>query len=167
MLNKEKCSILKALVIWTIWHGTFQGWPILYKCLQHGFHFDWFRPRSVGKQQFYWKTVCWEVWFLKFWVSKFSSLRRRKKTRCKMFHVNRLLLPIHRENGVSSQTSRVHGISARGFALYETKTLTFTQGRPCWNRRLGFPRFFSQIVVPPFLGTKLCLRRERPSLVQI
>ena len=39
--------------------------------------------------------------------------------------------PIHRENGVSSQTSRVHGISARGFALYETKTLTFTQGRPC------------------------------------
>ena len=74
-------------------------------------------------------------------VGKFGSLSfgfpnsprfvGEKKTRCKMFHVNRLLLPIHRENGVSSQTSRVHGISARGFALYETKTLTFTHGRPC------------------------------------
>ena len=39
-----------------------------------------------------------------------------------------LFSPIHRENGVSSQISRVHGISARGFALYETKTITFTQG---------------------------------------
>ena len=70
--------------------------------------------------------------------------------------------PIHRENCVSSKTSRVHGISAMGFALYETKTLTFTQGRPCWNRRLGFPRFFSQIVVPPFLGTKLWFKGGSP-----
>ena len=79
-----------------------------------------------------------------------------------MFHVNRLLLPIHRENGVSSQTSSVHRISARGFALHETITLTFTHGRPCWNRRLGFPRFFSQIVVPPFLGTKLWFKGGSP-----
>ena len=81
-------------------------------------------------------------------VGKFGSLSfgfpnsprfvGEKKTRCKMFHVNRLLLPIHRENGVSSKISRVNGISGRGFALYETKTQTFTQGHPCRNRRLGF-----------------------------
>ena len=57
--------------------------------------------------------------------------------RCSM--LTALCPPIHGENGVSSKISRVHGISARGFALYETKTITFTQGRPCRNRRLGFP----------------------------
>ena len=70
--------------------------------------------------------------------------------------------PIHGENGVSSKISRAHGISTRGFALYETKTTTFTQGHPCWNRRLGFPWFFSQIVAPPFLGTKLWFKGGSP-----
>ena len=44
-------------------------------------HFAWFRPRGVGKQQFYWKKIYREVWFLKFWVSKFSSPRRIKKNK--------------------------------------------------------------------------------------
>ena len=41
--------------------------------------FAWFRPRSVGKQQFYWKRIYREVWFLKSWVPKFSWLRRNKE----------------------------------------------------------------------------------------
>ena len=66
-----------------------------------------------------------------------SSDKKELVARCSM--LTALCPPIHRENGVSSKTSRVHGISTRGFALYETKTITFTQGHPCRNRRLGFP----------------------------
>ena len=53
-----------------------------------------------------------------------SSDKKELGARCSM--LTALCPPIHRENGVSSKISRVNGISGRGFALYETKTITRT-----------------------------------------
>ena len=58
-----------------------------------------------------------------------SSDKKELVARCSM--LTALCPTIHGENGVSSKISRVHGISARRLALCETKTITFTQGRPC------------------------------------
>ena len=55
--------------------------------------------------------------------------------------------PIHRENGVSSKKSPGWMEIPEGdLPFMRTKTMTFTKMRPCWNRRLGIPRFFSQIL---------------------
>ena len=73
--------------------------------------------------------------------------------------------PIHRENGVSSKKSPGWMEIPEGdLPFMRTKTMTFTKMRPCWNRRLGFPRFFSQIVVPPFFWHKTVVQRGVPSL---
>ena len=83
-------------------------------------NFAWFRPRSVAKQQFSWKKICREVYFLEFWVSNFLASSDKKELGarwCKMFHINRPLSPNHGENGVSSKISRVNGNSGRGLAL--------------------------------------------------
>ena len=121
--------------------------PGITNYLQHGFHFAWFRPRSVAKQQFYWKKICREVYFLEFWVSKFSSLRRIKKELgarwCKMFHINRPLSPNSRWKLRFFQNLQGEWKFRKGTcplkSLWEQKTITFTQVHPCWNRRLGFP----------------------------
>ena len=77
-INTEKCA-------WRSMLTTSRGWTPQPSFFTQGCcswtHFAWFRPRSVGKQQFYWKTICREVWFLKFWVSKFSSPRRINKNK--------------------------------------------------------------------------------------
>ena len=72
--------------------------------------------------------------------------------------------PIRAKNVVSPTVSRVHGMSAMGFALYETKTITFTLTRASLLKwKAWVSRFFSQIVVPPFFGTKLWFKGGSPS----
>ena len=94
-INTEMCA-------WRSMLTTSLGWTPQSSFFTQGCcswtHLAWFRPRSVGKQQFYWKTVYREVWFLKFCVSKFSSPRRIKKeegARCSM--LTALFPPIHRD----------------------------------------------------------------------
>ena len=87
--TRARCSMLTASFGWTpLAESSFftQG------CCSWA-HFAWLKPRSVGKQQFYWKKIYRKVWFLKFWVSEFSSLRRIRRIRCKRFHVNRPFSP--------------------------------------------------------------------------
>ena len=155
---RTNCSMLTIFLGWTpLAESSFftQG------CCSWA-HFAWFRPRRVGKQQFYWKKSIGKFGSLSlgFQILIASSDKKELVARCSM--LTALCPTIHGENGVSFKISRVHGISARRLALCETKTITFTQGRPCWNRRLGFPRFFSEIVVPPFLVTKLWFKGGHP-----
>ena len=73
--TRARCSMLTAFLGWTpLPESSFftQGrcsWAF----------FAWFKPRSVGKQPFLLKKIYREVWFLKLWGSKFSSLRRIKE----------------------------------------------------------------------------------------
>ena len=169
--QRKRCSMLQVLVFWTIWHGTFQGSPIIcnmvFILLDLGL--EALQSNNFIEKRFVGKFISLSLGFP---ILLASSDKKELGARwCKMFHINRPLSPNSRWKLRFFQNLQGEWKFRKGTCplkpFWEQKTITFTQGHPCWNRRLGFPRFFSQIVVPPFLGTKLCLRRERPSLVQI
>ena len=88
-------------------------------------HFAWFRPRRVGKQQFYWKKSIGKFGSLSlgFQILIASSDKKELVARCSM--LTALCPPIHRENGVSFKISKVNGNSGRGLALFENKNHNF------------------------------------------
>ena len=134
-------------------------------------NFAWFRrPRSVAKQQLYLKKDLpgsLFPWVWGFQILLASSDKKELGARwCKMFHINRPLSPNSRWKWRFFQNLQGEWKFRKGTcplkSSWEQKTITFTQGHPCWNRRLGFPRFFSQIVVLPFFGTKLWFKGGSP-----
>ena len=139
--QKQRCSILHVLVVWTMWHGTFQGWPSICKYLQHGFILLDLGLEALESNNFTEKRS----------VGKFGSLsfgfpnsprfvgEKRRIARCSM--LTAFCPPIHRENCVSSQIPRVHGISARGFALLWDQNQNFYthKGILAEIEGLGFP----------------------------
>ena len=83
-----------------------------------------------------------------------------------MFHINRPLSPNSRWKWRFFQNLQGEWKFRKGTcplkSSWEQKTITFTQGHPCWNRRLGFPRFFLPNCGSSFFGTKLWFKGGSP-----
>ena len=136
--QKRRCSILHVLVVWTMWPGTFQGWPSICKYLQHGFILLDFEALESNK--FTEKRSVGKFGSLSFGFPNSPRFVGEKRRRRKMFHVNRLLSP----NSLWKLRFFPNLQGAWNFRkgicpfMRPKPKLLHSQGHPCRNRRLGF-----------------------------